>query len=177
MTRGYDIGSARTMVAYLGKAFKHYNERQFARQKLKVELSKLKKISTQSMKKYVHDLERSIADAIRKEQRILTSQQKEDVFHGDLNSRIKELEERLARYFTVHEIRAQRVKLLEHALMTEQQTKGEQLALIKHSLKHAEDIYEKTKKGKKYSKKQLAAVGTTFGVIRAKIEKLEKKYR
>ena len=165
------------MLGYLGRAMQHYNERQFARQKLKVELSRLKKISTKSMKKYVRDLERSIGEAIRKEQHILRHQKKEDFLHGDIKSRINELEERLARYFTIHEIRAQRVKLLENALATEQETKLDQLALIKHSLKHAEAIYERAKKDKKHSRKQLAAVATTLGAIRAKVEKLEKKHK
>ncbi len=171
-----DIGSARTMLSYLGRALRHYHERQFARQKLKVELSRLKRISTSTMKKYVYDLERSISDAITKEQRILKHQKQEDATHGDIKGRIKELEARLARYFTIHEIRAQRVKLLENALASEKQTKGEQLSLIKKSLDRAMTIYEAAKKDKKHSKQQLEHIKVHLEKIRDKVRQLQKKY-
>ncbi len=171
----YDIDSARLMLAQLGKATKQLHERVFARQKLKVELSRLKKISTHSMKKYVHHLERSIAEAITKEQRIVKHQKKEDIFHDDIRQRIQELEGRLARYLTIHEARAQRVKVLEDALTTEQQTKGEQLTLIKKSLARVERIYKNARKDKKHSKDQLAHIKEHLVTIRAKVKELDKK--
>ena len=109
IAKHYDTGSARTMLSYLGNALKHYNERQFAKQKLRVELSRLKKISTKSMQKYVQNLEHSIGDAIRKEQRILKNQQKEDIFHGNVKERIKDLEAKLSRYLAIHEERARNI--------------------------------------------------------------------
>ncbi|MEM4246715.1 MAG: hypothetical protein QXR48_04775 [Candidatus Woesearchaeota archaeon] len=173
--KSYDIGSARLMLSYLGRALRHYNERQFARQKLRTELSRLKKISTQSMKKYVQNLEKSIGEAIKKEQRILKHQQQEEFFHGDLNARVKKLEERLARYLSIHEERARKVKLLESALATEQKKKSEQLETIKRSLAHAEKIHKELSKSKKHPKAQLNAVKTVLDRIRKKIREAEKK--
>ena len=164
------------MLSYLGKATKHLHEREAARQKLKVELSRLKKISTKSMKNYVQNLEHSISDAIRKEQHILKHQKKEDVFHGDIQSRIKELEARLARYVTIHEARVQRVKLLDSALATEHETKGEQLTLITRSLERAEQLYKNAKKSRKYSREQLEHIKVHLDTIRAKVDELGKKY-
>lgn len=175
MTSGNDTGSARLMLAYLGRANKHYQERTFAKQKLKIELSRLKRISTQSMKKYVRELEHSITDAIRKEQHILKHQKKEDFLHGDIRDRIKELEDRLARYFTIHEIRAQRVKLLDTALSQERQTKSEKLALIRKSLERIERIYEHSKHDRKHSREQLSHVRKHLDTIRSKVRQLEKK--
>jgi hypothetical protein len=165
------------MLAYLGRATKHHHEREFARQKLKIELSRLKKVSTKSMKRYIHDLERSISEAITKEQHILKHQKHEDVIHGDIRDRVKELEARLSRYLAIHEMRARRVKLLEDTLVAEKQTKGEQLAIIKRSLARAERIYQNARKDKKHSKKQLAATKKTLDAIRVKVQELEKKYQ
>jgi len=175
-TRGSDISSARLMLAYLGKATRHYQERDFARKKLKIQLSRLKKIDTKSMKKYVKELEQSISEAINKEQRILKHQQQEDIFHGDVTSRINELEGRLARYLTIHEARAQRVRILESALTTEDQSKRQQIALIKKSLNRAERIFAKAKREKKHSKKQIAAVKSALDSIKAKVKQIEKKF-
>ena len=175
MSRGYDIGSARLMLAYLGKATQHWEERKYARQKLKIELSRLKKISTKSMKGYVQNLERSIAEAIKKEQRILKHQGKEDIFHGDVRARIKELEERLAHYMTIHEARAQRVKLLETALVGEQESKAEQLGAIRESLTKIERIHRSLAKNKKHSKKQLASMKRVIDKLKEKVRKAEKK--
>jgi hypothetical protein len=171
-----DLGSARLMLAYLSRANKHYDERQFARQKLRIELKKLKRISPESMKRYIKDLESSIGEAIKKEQRILKHQQKEEVFHGDLNDRIKELEDRLARYITIHEMRAQRVKLLENAMATEVLGKKEQFSAIRRSLDKAERIYASAKRDKRHSREQLTAVRRSLDVIRAKVRQYEKKF-
>jgi hypothetical protein len=173
--KGYDIGSARLMLAHLGRAAKHYQERDFARKKLKIQLSRLKKIDTKSMRRYVQELEQSIGEAIRKEQRILKHQQQEDVFHGDVASRINELEARLARYLTIHEARAQRVKLLESALSEEDQAKRQQIALIKKSLNRAERIFSRAKKEKRHPKRQIAAVRKALDSIKAKVDQIGKK--
>jgi hypothetical protein len=173
---GYDIGSARLMLAHLGKAAKHYSERNFARQKIKIELSRLKKISTGTMRKYVRELESSIGEAIRKEQSILKHQSKENLFHGDIQSRIKDLEFRLTKYLTLHEMRAQRLKALETALEHEQESKGEKIALIKRSLNKIERIYRSATKDRKHSKKQLASVRSMIDKIKARIKKHELTY-
>lgn len=175
-SRHFDVENARLMLSYLGAATKHLHEREHARQKLRIELSRLKKISTKSMRKYIHDLERSIGEAIRKEQRILKHQQKEDVFHGDIKDRIKELEARLARYLTIHEMRVQRVKMLETALTAERETKGEQLVVIKRSLARIERLYERIKKDRKHPKEQLAAVKASLENIRDRVRELEKRH-
>jgi len=174
---GYDIGSARLMLAHLGKAAKHYSERDFARRKVKIEISRLKKISTGTMRKYVRELESSIGEAIRKEQSILKHQSKENIFHGDIQSRIKELEFRLTKYLTLHEVRAQRLKLLETAFEHEQESKGEKIALIKQSLNKIERIYRAaTKEKRKHSRKQLASVRSMIDKIRVRIKKHELTY-
>ncbi len=173
ISREYDLGSARLMLSYLGRALKHYDERQFAKQKVRTELSRLKKISTKSMKKYVQNLERSISDAIKKEQRILKHQQKEDILHVGINERIKELEEKLAKFETLHEMRARKVKMLESAFATEEASKAEQVHLIRKSLERAERIYKKLSKNKKYPKKALAQTKELLDRIRAKISRIE----
>ncbi|MEM2916575.1 MAG: hypothetical protein QXT19_04435 [Candidatus Woesearchaeota archaeon] len=174
ISREYDLGNARLMLSYLGRALKHYDERQFAKQKLRTELSKLRKISTKSMRKYVQNLERSISEAIKKEQRILKHQQKEDILHVDINERIKELEEKLARYETLHEMRARKVRMLESAMEAEP-SKEDQIKLIKKSLERAERIYKKLSKGKKYPRKSLARTRDLLDRIRAKISTMESK--
>jgi hypothetical protein len=171
----YDVDSARLMLSHLGKALKHYDERQHARQKLKIELSRLKKISTKSMKGYIDNLQHSIGDAIKKEQRILKHQQDEDIFHGDIKDRIRELEGRLAKYLTIHEARANRVKLLENALATEHNTKQEQIVLIKKSISRAESILKSAMKDKKHSRKDLAETKALLERIKARIKHVEKK--
>jgi hypothetical protein len=175
IAKHYDTGSARTMLSYLGNALKHYNERQFAKQKLRVELSRLKKISTKSMQKYVKNLESSIGDAIRKEQRILKNQQQEDIFHGSVRERIKDLEAKLSRYLAIHEERARKVRLLESALASEHEKKGGQLAIIKRSLSRAEKIHKQLAKSKKHPKAELAAVGKVLDRLRKKVRQAEKK--
>lgn len=171
----YDIDSARLMLSHIGRALKHYNERQFAREKLRVELKKLRKISTKSMKKHVQGLEHSIGEAIRKEQRIFKHQQKEDIFHGDIKERIAELEARLAKYLTIHEARAQRVRLLESALATESKTKLEQVGLIKKSLSRAEKILKSAAKDKRHPKGEIAATKALIDRIRKKVRQVERK--
>ncbi len=171
----YDAGSARLMLSYLGRALKHYDERQFAKQKLRIELKKLKKVSTKSMKKYLDNLEGSISDAIKKEQRILKHQQKEDVFHGNIKERIKELEGRLSRYLAIHEARAQKVRLLENAMASEQLHKEEKISTIKKSLAKVEKIHKDLSKNKKYSKKQVADIGRVIERIRKKVREAEKQ--
>lgn len=174
---GYDIGSARLMLAHLGKATKHFTERDFARKKVKIEISRLKKISTGTVRKYVHELERSIGDAIKKEQRILKHQKQDDIFHGSITERIKELESRLAKYLTLHEMRAQRLQVLETALEHEQESKEEKLVLIKQSLAKIERLYRAAcKEKRKHSKKQLAAVKRMIDAIKTKMKKHETFY-
>jgi chromosome segregation ATPase len=175
MSKGYDIGSARTMLSFLGRATQHWEERQHARKKLKIELSRLKKISTHSMKGYMQKLEHSITEAINKEQRILKHQSKDDIFHGDVRAQIQELEARLAHYMTIHEARAERVKLLETALTTETESKAEQLGAIRQSLNKIERIHKSLAKNKKHPKKQLAKIKKVIDKIKEKVRKAEKK--
>lgn len=163
------------MLSYLGKALKHYGERDFARKKLNIELKNLKKVSTKSMKKYVENLQTSIGEAIRKEQHILKHQKKEDIFHGDIKERIAELETRLAKYLTIHEARAAKVRILESAFATEQKSKSDQVKLIKHSLARAEKILKAASKGKKHSKKDLAITKQIIERIKQKVRKIERK--
>ncbi len=174
ISREYDLGSARLMLSYLGRALKHYDERQFAKQKVRTELSRLKKISTKSMKNYVQNLERSISDAIKKEQRILKHQQKEDIMHKDINERIKELEEKIAKYETLHDMRAKKLRMLESAF-TAEPSKTEQIQLVRKSLERAERIYKKISKSKKYPKKALAQTKKVLDRIRAKLSIIEKE--
>lgn len=170
-----DIGSARLMLAHLGRGTRHYHEREMARKKVKIEISRLKKISTKSMRKYVRDLEKSVIDAIKKEQRILKHQSQEDTIHIDIKDRIKELEGRLARYMTVHEVRAKRLGMLEQALASEQEKKVHQLALIKRSLSKAENILKKLKKSRKHPKKQIEATKKLVDKLCKRVTELEKK--
>ena len=135
----------------------------------------MKKISTGTIRNHLHDLEKSIGEAIKKEQRILQHQQKEDVFHGDVTERIKDLEGRLARYLAIHEARAQRVRLLESALAQESVGKEQQFAEIKKSLSKVERIYNETKRDKKHSKKQLESIRKVIDSIKAKIRAAERK--
>lgn len=170
-----DIGSARLMLAYLGKATKHFAEREFAKKKVKIELSRLKKISTGTIRKYVQNLERNIAEAINKEQSILKHRVKEDALHGDISERIEELEGRLNKYLAVHEERAHNIRLLETALANTQESKTEQVVLIKRSLTKVERIFVGLKKDKNYSRRQLAAMRKLIDKIKAKVKKHEKK--
>jgi hypothetical protein len=170
----FDIDSARLMLSHLGRALKHYNERQFARDKLNIELKSLKKVSTKSMKKFVDNLQHSIGEAIKKEQHILKHQKKEDLFHGDIKERIEELETRLAKYLTIHEARAERVKLLENAMASESKSKLQQIGLIKKSLSRAEKILKSAAKDKKNSKQEIAATKALLEKIKKKVRQYEK---
>jgi chromosome segregation ATPase len=170
-----DIGSARLMLAYLGKAAKHYAEREFAKKKVKIELSRLKKISTGTIRNYVKNLERNIAEAINKEQSILKHQGKEDTLHGDIAERIEELEGRLNKYLAAHEERAHNIRLLESALANTQESKSEQVALIKRSIAKVERIFSGLRKEKGHSRKQLASLRKLIDRIKAKVKQYEKK--
>jgi hypothetical protein len=119
-------------------------------------------------------LQHSIGEAIRKEQSILKHQKSEEVFHTDLNSRIKELEGRLSRYLAMHEERSRKVKLLESALATEHETKQDQLVLIKKSLSRAEKILKSAAKDKKHSRGEIMATKSVLDRIRKKVKQIER---
>jgi hypothetical protein len=171
----YDTGSARLMLAYLGRAYKRQQDRELARKKIRLEISKLKKISTASMRKYVQKLEHSIGNAIRKEKHILSKQREEDLEHSDISQRIREIEERLARYLQVHEERARRVKILESIYTTEQQAARESISAARKALAKAEKTLAQTGKTRKNTE-QIALLKEQAGRLRRKTSELEKKY-
>lgn len=171
----YDASSARLMLAYLGHSLKKHQDREIARKKIRLEIQKLKNISTASMRKYLKRLEHSVGDAIKKEQHILKKQHDEDLEHSDINQKIREIEERLERYLQVHEERAQKVRLLESIYTTEQKTARQQLIMARKALSRAQKIYASAKKSKK-NKEQLALIKEQMSSLHAKIKQLEKKY-
>jgi chromosome segregation ATPase len=160
----YDISSARLMLRYLGKASTKLKEREHARQKLKAEISALRKVSTGSIKRFIDDLEDSIGDAIDAEKRILRSQAKEEDYHQKLQSRIDAIGEKVAALMHAHAMHKQQLGFLE----TDQEKKDDLRHKLRLKLDRLEQLYAKAKRSKEYSKAELKRVAR-------KIEQLKEK--
>ncbi len=165
-----DLGKARRLLYYLGKSKKKIEERDFARRKLEIKLSQLKKISTESVKKHVEELERHIADTIRKEKGILTAQISEESEHKSIAEKIDLLEKKLGRYMDTRDARQKRIRELEQKIKSEAGTKREEVSDIAQQIRTLEKIYNEAKKNKKFPKARLSAV-------QKKIETLKEKLR
>lgn len=165
-----DLGKARVLLYYLGKSKRKIEERDFARRKLEIKLSQLKKISTESVKKHVEELEMHIADTIRKEKGILTAQISEESEHKSIAEKIDLLEKKLGRYLDTRDARQKRIKELELKIKSEVSTKREEMGDIAQQIRTLEKIYNEAKKNKKFPKARLSAV-------QKKIETLKEKLR
>jgi len=163
-----DLGKTKTLLLYLSLAKHKIDQREFAKQKLAAQISALKKISTKSIKKHIVDLEQDIAEAIKTEKKIITTQQTEDEHHKELVNKIDKLESKLGKYLDTKDARKHRVLELEEKIKKKMASRREQLSELKESIKNLEKLYAAAKKDKNISKVRLK-------VIEAKIKKLKLK--
>ncbi|MEM4263895.1 MAG: hypothetical protein QW666_03305 [Candidatus Woesearchaeota archaeon] len=170
LEKEFDLGKARVLLYYLGRSKKKLEEREFARRKLETKIKQLKKISTESVKKHVEELERHIADALRKEKGILTAQMNEENEHKSIAEKIELLEKKLGRYLETREARQRRIKELEAKIKAQTGTKREEISDIAHQIRSLEKIYNEAKKNKKFPKARLSAVKRKIEILKEKLK-------
>lgn len=170
-----DARKAKTLLLYLSLAKHKIDQREFARKKLDAKISALKNVSTSSIKKHVEDLEKDIAEAIKKEHKIVTSQKVENQFHKELVDKIDKLEGRLEKYLATKEARKKRIQQLEDKIKQKLVSRKEKIREIKDSIKHLEELYKKAKKDKKVSRMRLKSIKSKIEKLKAQLKVKAKK--
>jgi chromosome segregation ATPase len=165
-----DLGKVKTLLFYLGMAKHKIDQRAFAREKLATQIAQLKKISTSSIKKRVTELEKDIADALVKEQKVRATQMTEEEHHKELVNKIDRLEKKLGKYLDTKDARKHRITVLEEKIKEKMQSRREEITGIKESIHALETLYTAAKKDKTISKMRLK-------MIAAKIKKLKEKLK
>lgn len=161
----FDITGARTMLRYLGKATQRLNEREHARKKLKIELSRLKKISPESFKGFIDDLEESIADTIEAEKKILKHQTKGEEKHKRLQKNVLAIDSKLKALMKAHGFRKEQLGFLE----TEESQKEMVKLELAQKLAKLERQLAKAKKSKKYTKTELKTIADKIRSLKQRL--------
>lgn len=161
----HDIASARKMLYYLGKSYKHVQEREHAREKLRVELKKLRQISTESLKGFIDDLEDSIENAIDAEKRILKTQSKTENYLKKLQKSINKIDNKVKALMHAHSAHKRQLGFLE----SEQEKKDFLRHTLRSQLSKLEKSYKAMKKNKKYSKTELKRVADKIKQLKQRL--------
>lgn len=165
-----DPVKVKVLLLYLGIAKHKIDQREFARQKLAVQIAQLKKISTSSIKKHVVELEKDIVDALAKEKKMKSLHLEEVEHHKELVGKIDRLERKLERYLETKEARKRRILEIENKVQQRMQSRREELSEIRESISRLESLYSSAKRNKACSVVRLNA-------IEKKIERLKEKLR
>lgn len=163
----------RLILHYLGQASKKMQDREEAKKKLEIQLKQLKKISTNTLQKHLDELEKRIAETVRIENKILTTQSTEDHFHKEIKNKIEILEKKLGRYVETKAAREKRIKELEEKVDEKQKKKAETVSDIKEAINRMDKIYEDAKKTKAYSEKELESIRKRISILKTKLSALD----
>jgi len=161
------------MLHYLGHAMKRQKQREFAQQKLKAQITQLKKISTDKLQGHLEELEKRIAETMHIERKILKTQTQEDKLHQNLKNKISRLEGKLGKYIETTEERKKRIQELEDKISEKTKKKQEAILEIKEAIHKMEKIYEEAKKSKKYKPKQLQKIRKRINKLKEKLKEIK----
>ncbi|MFC1774928.1 hypothetical protein ACFLZN_01280 [Nanoarchaeota archaeon] len=162
---------------YLGRANKKLEDRALAKEKVKIALSKLRKISTKKVQKDLNVLEKRIAEALEKEQKIIAKQEQEEKEQSELLEKIDKLHDKLSRYLETSEARKKRIKKLENKIFEVTNPKRYKIMQLKEILFDLEKEYKDEKKSKNYSSKELSEVARKIDFLKQKIKRLEANHQ
>ncbi len=167
-----DLGKSRILFEHLIRATKSYNERETAREKLQLQIKKLKNLSTKSLRTHIDELQKRIDESITKEKRISSYQQREEIVHQKLQEKIRILEEKLGRYLDTRESRIKRIRELEDKIKNGVATKNEKVAIIEQKIQKLETLYRNARKDKKSSKKRLEEIRNRITSMKKQLKSL-----
>ena len=170
-----DLSKTKTLLLYLSVAKHKLDQREFARQKLDAQISALKKISTSSIKKHVAELEKDIAEALKKERKIIDRQKAEDEHHRELISKIDMLEGKLGKYLETKEARKQRILQLELKISQKLASRKANLSALRSAIENLEKLYAAAKKEKPVSAVRLKSIESKIGRLKELLKKKAKK--
>ncbi len=167
-----DLRKARTFFDYLSTAAKKYHEREVAREKLQIQIQKLKGLSTKSLRGHINELEKRLEESLAKEKKLEGYQKQEDVFHRQLKEKIARLEKKLGRYLETREGRLKRIVELENKIKQKTATRNEKASLVLAELGRLERIYREARKGKRVSRKRLDSIRRRISLMKKRVGRL-----
>ena len=177
MPRSFDVPKARMVLYYLGRAGNKLRERELAREKVRVAIRQIRKISTKEMKQDIENLERSIAQALSKEKRILAVQRDEAMAHDTLAGKIDMLQQRLETYLKAAKSREAHVRSIEQRVLAVTRPHMAKLLALKEGLVELERKYRAEKESGDYDEEELARVEQQIRALKARVKMLESQER
>lgn len=166
---GVDFKKARILFDYLSTAANKYSERELAREKLQLQIQKLKGLSTKSLRGHIDELEKRFEESLVKEKKLAGYQKQEDILHGQLKEKIASLEKKLGRYLETREGRLKRIAELEDKIKQKTATKNEKAALVLEEIGRLERIYREARKNKRVSRKRLDTIRRRISLMKREI--------
>jgi len=127
-----------TYKRYMAKAAKRLIDRDLARESLQKQVEELRKVGSADLKGHIDELERRIAEAIEREQKLVTHHQMEDMFHRKLRDRIAALEQKIGSYLATREQRMVRIVELEQKVAERLSDRNAQLDALRSALSQLE---------------------------------------
>ena len=98
MNRIPPVQKARMLLKHINRAETKLKEREQTRIELHEALARLRTLSTASLKKYVDEVESKVNDLMKKEQKILSQQEKEESVHQRLLAQLDTFENKLTEF-------------------------------------------------------------------------------
>lgn len=167
-----DRNKSALFLHYLGQSAKKIDDKEFAKKKLDIALKQLKKISTKEIEKHIDVLEHHLKDVLHKEKRLLTSQEKEDLFLSQLAKKIDRLQFKLSKYQRTQKFRTTRVHELEDKMKLHLASKQDRKRLLKADLDNLKKLYYKIKRKKGFDKNRLKKVHQRIQTLKEKVAEL-----
>lgn len=169
----FDVAKARTALFYLGKANRKLKDREIARQKVKLAINRLKKISTTNIKKDLAELERRIAQALAMEKRVTGVTRDDEAEHNELIDKIDALQLKLAKYMDTSDAREKRIRELEHKILKSTQPKLYEMVMLKEGLVDLEREYQEEKQSGQHKPDDLKQIDKKIKRLRKRLKELE----
>ncbi len=168
-----DRNKSALFLYYLGRSAQKLKEKEIAKKKLEITLKQLRKLSTKEISKHLDILEKHLKETLQKERRLLTTQEKEEMFLDSLAKKIDLLQHKLTRYQKTQNLRKKRIKELEEKMKLTLASKKEKINILKEDLKRLKTLYNSVKNKKNFDKRRLKKIADRILKIKEKIDALK----
>lgn len=168
-----DPSKSTTFLHYLAQATWRVKQRELSKEKIKISLRRLKKLSTKELHAHIEEVEDHIEDALSQAQHIKKRQHEEEHEHKTIHQQLERLHKKIDSYLDAHHDHTQRLKQLEKSVHTQLGTKHDHIEDFKEDLKKLKALYEKAKKSKKYNTQELLTFAKRIAELKDAVEELK----
>ena len=165
-----DNDKAQTLFLRLMIASRKLEEKEVSRKKLVEHLEKLRGIKiNKSFKKELDELDIRLADLLEKEKAILVKQSAEHSLHKKLNTKIKDLEQKLTGYLEFKKQKMSNIKELEEKIKKRME-ESDRIAKLQGEIEGLELVFGSLKESGSYPPAKLQVISDKIEQLKAQVK-------